>query len=125
MNTSGNDFSVELESLPIDQYPLDESEQNVFNLFFYPEFEQKQKLMMQSSAQPQTTEIVNSEKQECQPKRTFFKKLLFALIATAILFIHSITPLSSLIKVLTTKPLFAVFTVLVYIIVMYFIIDKI
>ncbi len=125
MNTSGNDFSVELASLPVDQYPLDESEQNLFNMFFYPEFEQKQKLMAQSSAQPQTNEVENVEKQECPPKRTFFKKLLFALIATAILFLHAVTPLSSLLKVLTTKPVFAISTVLVYIIVMYFIIEKI
>jgi hypothetical protein len=125
MNTSGNDFSVELASLPVDQHPLNESEQNVFNLFFYPEFEQKQKMMVQSSSPPTTSEVVNVEKQECQPKRTFFKKLLFALIATAILFLHSVTPLSSLLKVMTTKPVFAISTVLVYIIVMYFVIEKI
>lgn len=125
MNTSGNDFSVELASLPVDQYPLEESEQNLFNMFFYPEYEQKQKLIAQSSAQPQSNELENIEKQEGSPKRSFFKKLLFALIATAILFLHAVTPLSSLLKVLTTKPVFAISTVLVYIIAMYFIIEKI
>ena len=128
MNTSGNDFSVELASLPVDQYPLEESEQNLFNMFFYPEYEQKQKLIAQSSAnleQPQSNEVENIEKQEGSPKRSFFKKLLFALIATAILFLHAVTPLSSLLKVLTTKPVFAISTVLVYIIAMYFIIEKI
>ncbi len=125
MNTSGNDFSVDLASLPVDQYPLEESEQNLFNMFFYPEYEQKQKLMAQSSSQPQSNELENIEKQEGSPKRSFFKKLLFALIATAILFLHAVTPLSSLLKVLTTKPVFAISTVLVYIIVMYFIIEKI
>lgn len=121
--TTTNDFSVDIASLPIDQYPLDENEENVFKLFFYPEFEQKQKMIAQTATQPENKEIIKEE--NSQPKRTFFKKLLFALIATSILLIHAITPLSSLVKVLTSKPVFAVATVLVYIIVMYFIIEKI
>ena len=119
------DFSVDLSSLPTDAYPLEEDEQNVFNMFFYPEYEQRQRMMAQTQV------AVNEEKKESEEKkvdvpvkRSFFKKLLIVLVAVAVLLIHAITPVSSLLRVLTSKPAFSIATVLVYITAVYFIIDR-
>jgi hypothetical protein len=121
-----SDFSVDLINLPTDAYPLEEEEQNVFNMFFYPEYEQRQRMMAQTQVSGEVGDKKNSEeKNHDKPvKRSFFKKLLIALVAVAVLFIHSITPVSSLLKVLTSKPAFSIATVLVYISAMYFIIDR-
>jgi len=119
------DFSVDLASLPTDAYPLEEDEQNVFNMFFYPEYEQRQRMMAQTQV------AVSEEKKESEDKkvdvsvkRSFFKKLLIVLVAVAVLLIHAITPVSSLLRVITSKPVFSIATVLVYITAMYFIIDR-
>lgn len=119
------DFSVDLSTLPTDAYPLEEDEQNVFNMFFYPEYEQQQRMMAQTQV------AVNEEKKDGDDKkvdvpvkRSFFKKLLIVLVAVAVLLIHAITPVSSLLRVLTSKPVFSIATVLVYITAVYFIIDR-
>jgi hypothetical protein len=121
-----SDFSVDLVNLPTDAYPLEEEEQNVFNMFFYPEYEQRQRMMAQSQVSGEVGDKKNNEEKDHDKpaKRSFFKKLLIALVAVAVLFIHAITPVSSLLKVLTAKPAFSIATVLVYISAMYFIIDR-
>jgi hypothetical protein len=123
-----SDFSVDLVNLQTDAYPLEEDEQNVFNMFFYPEYEQRQRMMAQSqvSGNGDVGDKKNDEEKndDKSVKRSFFKKLLIALVAVAVLFIHAITPVSSLLKVLTSKPVFSIATVLVYISAMYFIIDR-
>ena len=119
------DFSVDLSTLPTDAYPLEEDEQNVFNMFFYPEYEQRQRMMAQTQV------VVNEEKKDGDDKkvdvpvkRSFFKKLLIVLVTVAVLLIHAITPVSSLLRVLTSKPAFSIATVLVYTTAVYFIIDR-
>jgi len=130
---SSSDFSVDLASLPHDQYPLSNDEQTIFNTFFLPEFQERQKMMASSQqANPQdptnptnnTQNTTNTQNNVEKPKRGFFKKLLIALIAVAILFIHSLTPLGSLLKALTAKPMYAVVTILVYTISIYFLLEK-
>lgn len=127
---SSSDFSVDLASLPHDQYPLSNDEQTIFNTFFLPEFQERQKMMASSQqANPQSpqqnAQNTNSLQQNPEkPKRGFFKKLLIALIAVAILFLHALTPLGGLLKALTAKPMYAVFTILVYAISFYFLLEK-
>lgn len=130
---SSSDFSVDLASLPHDQYPLSNDEQTIFNTFFLPEFQERQKMMASSQqANPQSsqqnlhnTNSLNSDQNNLEkPKRGFFKKLLIALIAVAILFLHSLTPLGGLLKALTAKPMYAVVTILVYTISCYFLLEK-
>lgn len=127
---SSSDFSVDLASLPHDQYPLSNDEQTIFNTFFLPEFQERQKMMASSQqANPQdptqnTENTTNTQNNIEKPKRGFFKKLLIALIAVAILFLHALTPLGGLLKALTTKPMYAVVTILVYTISCYFLLEK-
>jgi hypothetical protein len=127
---SSSDFSIDLSSLPHDQYPLSNDEQTIFNTFFLPEYQERQK-MMSSSGQANTEtpqqnpqNINNTQDTSEKPKRGFFKKLLIALIAVAILFLHTLTPLGGLLKALTAKPMYAVFIILVYAISFYFLLEK-
>ena len=119
------DFSVDLSTLPTDAYPLEEDEQNVFNMFFYPEYEQRQRMMAQTQVAVNEEKKDGDVKKVDEPvKRSFFKKLLIVLVAVAVLLIHAITPVSSLLRVLTSKPAFSIATVLVYTTAVYFIIDR-
>lgn len=125
---TSSDFSVDIASLPHDQYPLSENEQNVFNMFFLPEFQERQKLLVSSTpvvSQPENEKKEVIQEQDKKQKRSFFKKLLISLVGVAILLIHALTPVSPLLKMLTSKPAYAVVTIILYTILIYVLLEKI
>lgn len=118
--TNQSDVTIDIASLPVSQEPLEASEENIFNLVFknsVPLEVQKQL----SSATEEKKEC-NVVQKSLSPRITFVKKLLLAIILASIILIHAITPISSLLKSLTTS-FIGIGVVIVYIILCYFAVD--
>ena len=116
--TNQSDITIDIASIPVSKEPLETSEENIFNLVF------------KNSVPPEVLASTAEEKKEnnsvvqksLSPRLTFVKKLLLAIILASIILIHAITPMSSLLKSLTTSVI-GVGVVIVYIILCYFAVD--
>ncbi len=118
--TNQSDVTIDIASLPISQEPLETSEENIFNLVFKNSVPlEAQKQLASSTEEKKDGNIVQKS---LSPRITFIKKLLLAIILASIILIHAITPISSLLKSLTTS-FIGIGVVIVYIILCYFAVD--
>ena len=119
MTNQSADITVDIASLPISQEPLESSEENIFNLVFKNSVPLEIQKQLASTTKEEKKTIVQKS---LSPRLTFVKKILLAIILASIILIHAITPISSLLKSLTTS-FIGVGVVIVYIILCYFAVD--
>lgn len=106
MNSIDNKDSFDISSFPVDKIILSPEEQNIFNTIFQSE--------LTSYKENVKTQEIKQEK-----KKTFIRKLINSILLTSVILIHAITPLSSLLKSLTSN-IFGLFVIVAYIVLCYF-----
>jgi uncharacterized ion transporter superfamily protein YfcC len=121
MTNQSADITIDIASLPVSQEPLETSEENIFNLVFKNSVPPELQKQLASTTEEQKQEKPVVQK-SLSPRLTFVKKLLLAIILASIILIHAITPISSLLKSLTTS-FIGIGVIIVYIILCYFAVD--
>lgn len=111
--------SIEISTIPTNNIPLSQDEQNIFNMIFA-------KSVPSSQIEPIKKEEQKTVKETKVMTKSFsfIKKLLLAIILASVILIHAITPLSILLKGLTSN-VSGLVVVVTYIVLCYFAVDSI
>lgn len=119
LQPQGDHLTIDIEKIIPNKDPLPASEQNIFNIVF------KNSVPPEALAKVEQQEQIKDQavvKKSLSPRTSFIKKLLLAIILASIILIHAITPISTLLKNLTTS-MVGIVVVITYIVLCYFAVD--